>query len=239
MQKNLTIRFVSDEGGVSLFVNGFLVFSPEDTGRSVTQPLPFIRKGVNAVELVPTEPGKVASFSIVNAIEGEDEEDDILLSLTTEQDGDGLPVIGEFSLEAFVLDFQWHQAKEIELTKTAEDEIYEVVRNLGKHLQNGPDDNLLKLLEVKHNEIAASVGLSKQDMDSGLLGGLAVLRDMPGFAVDVVERDDFSLITSSNGVVINARRKSGGHALKMMDGFDNPGFTVSLAKVKNRWVILR
>ena len=239
MTQNLSIRFVSDEGGVALFVNGFLIYSPEDTGRSVTQPLPFIRKGVNTVELVPTEPGKVASFSIVNAIESEDEEDDILLSLITEQDGDGLPVIGEFTLETFALDFQWHQAKEIELTKTAEDEIYEVVRNLGKHLQTGPDAVLLKLLDIKHGEIAAAVGLSKQDMDEGLQGGLTALRDMPDFTVDIVSRDDFLALMSSGGTIINTRRKGGGHALKMMDGFDNPGFSVALANIDNNWVIVR
>ena len=239
MQKNLTIRFVSDEGGVSLFVNGFLVFSPEDMGRSVTQPGPFIQKGINIVELVPAEPGKIASLSVIETTEKESEEDVVLLSLATEQDGDGLPVLGDFKVETSVVDFQWHHANEFEITEAVTDEVYIIIQGLGTHLQNGPDDNLLQLLEVKHSEIATSVGLSKQEMDSGLLGGLAALRETPGFAVDIVNRDDFLIVTTNNGKIINARRKSGGHALKMMDGFDNPGFTVSLAKVKNRWVILR
>lgn len=42
---------MSPDGGVPLFVNGFLLFSPEDMGRSVTQPGPFIRTGINVVEL--------------------------------------------------------------------------------------------------------------------------------------------------------------------------------------------
>jgi len=44
---------------------------------------------------------------------------------------------------------------------------------------------------------------------------------------------------SSGGTIINTRRKSGGHALKMMDGFDNPGFSVALANIDNNWVIAR
>jgi len=44
---------------------------------------------------------------------------------------------------------------------------------------------------------------------------------------------------SSGGTIINARRKGGGHALKMLDGFDNPGFSVALVKIDNHWMVMR
>jgi len=238
MTNNYAIRFVSLEGGVSLFVNGFLVFAKEDEGRSVTQASLFVRPGKNLFELVPSEPGKSASLSFVDMSEGDPEKAPVLLSVST----DGklpTPVFGELEITSDIPNFEWHNANEIGDLDTFTDEIYRKVQALGKALQNGPDNELVRILSLKHKEIAQAVGLSKSEMDEGLLGGLSNVRDMPEFAVDIVERDDFLALVSTNGRIVNARRKSGGHALKMMDDFENPGFSIALAQFDKRWVIVR
>jgi len=66
INKLLVVRFSTLEGGVSLFVNGFLIFSDETEGNAVSQLAPYIKPGVNTFELVAKNSDKKATLKVVD-----------------------------------------------------------------------------------------------------------------------------------------------------------------------------
>jgi len=239
MIKNYAIRFVSPEGGVSLFLNGFLILGHDESGRSVTQASPYIRSGPNIFELRANTPRKTAKLTFVDMTNGDPENAPELLSMAIEQ-SDQVPFkIKSYEIMSEVLDFSWHEAEDITDIASFTDTLYGLIKSLAEALKNGPEDALIRLLSTKHTEIAKAVGLSRQEMDEGLLTGLEGMREMEEFDVDTVPFNDFEIVTSTDGRIANARRKSGESAIKMIDGFIDPGFSVSLAKIKGSWIITR
>lgn len=233
------IRFVSEDGGVALFVNGFLVFSEKDEGRIVSKLSSFIKPGVNTFELIPNNADKNATLNLVDVSNGADPQTTpILLTLSTEEAA-GASIIGNFTVESDTADFKWHDATEITNVEAAADEIYAKLEALAKALETGPDEELIALLDLKHKEIATVFGITKEQMDSGIIGGLEDKRTDPKFSIDLVKRENFIPLTAKNGAILNAMRTDGNHAIRIMDDYESPGFSVSLAKIEGEFVIVR
>ena len=231
------VRFVSEEGGVSLFINGFLVLSEKSKGRGVTVFGPYIKPGINTFELVRNEPGKNATINLVDVSDGGNAvTSPIVLTLSTE-DVKNSSVIGNFTIEEEVLNAKWHDASEVGDIAVSADDIYLKLEALAKAMQNGSDEEIISLLALKHKEIAVSVGIAKEDMDSGLLQGLAAKRTEPNFSIDLVSREDF--IPLVNGTIVNTMRKDGNDAIQISDGSYKSEFRVALAKIDGEFVIVR
>jgi len=165
-----------------------------------------------------------------------------LLTISAESDlplDAGLRKVGNLIIKENVSEFKWHDATPIESLDAHVRAIYSILESLATALEEGSDIEIQRLLNNKHTEIGGTHGLSRQAMDEGLLQGLAQRRENAQFRVDLVAKDDFLPLLSSDRCIVNALRKSGGHALKMIDGRRNPGFSVSLAMVDNIWSIMR
>lgn len=239
MNKLSLVRISSLEGGVSLFVNGFLIFSDETEGNAFSQLAPYVKPGVNIFELVPKNSDKKATLKVID-MSAEDAVSitaPTLLTLSTE-DIVGSSVIGKLTMEGDISNFSWHKATEVENLEVSADEIYLKLKALAKALENG-DEELKALLSIKHEEMATIFDFPKEDMDSGLLGGLEARRTNPEFRIDLVSREDFFPLLSTNKTIVNAMRSDGSHAIKIMDGTRNSEFTVSLAKIEGKFVIVR
>jgi len=61
----------------------------------------------------------------------------------------------------------------------------------------------------------------------------------PEFGIDLVSREDFFPLLATNGTIVNAMRSDGSHAIQITDETHNSEFTVSLAKVEGKFVIVR
>lgn len=239
MQPKYAIRLVSPIGGISVFLNGFLIFAPEDIGRSVTQASPFIRSGENIIEIRKHNLKASVEFSLADIAEGDPVNAPILVSFSTKEIKVDAPIVRKFWLNNPLPIFQWHTSEELTAIENEVDPLYLVLKNLASALETGSDIELMRILDVKHREIAQAVGLKKTEMNTGLSKGLARLRNIEGFAVQTPELKNLLLLKSSNGNVVNARRKSGGHALKIIDGDENHGFSVSFVKIDGHWIIAR
>lgn len=233
----LFMRFESQSGGVSLFLNGFLLFGPEDTGRATSQVAPFIRSGVNSVELVSERPGAQARFAVADLADGNPETAPILLE--GQIFGAQQRSAHELTLDGDMPVFAWLEAQSIDDIDMYRQPLFEIAKSLAAMIERGPDDRLLDVLGLKHAEIAMAAGISKPEMDEGLLGGLAELRAVPVFRVDLAEYVDFLPVLGSNHQIVSLRRRSGGDAIRIIDGMDNPGFSVSVALIRERWQIVR
>ena len=240
MTKQMFIRYVSPEGGVSLFVNGFLVFGADEKGRAVSQAAPYLRPGENIFELAPSSAEATAELNVVDLSNGSPETAPTLLSMSTNQAlSPGAPIGDILVLETSAPAFGWHRAAPIDDIASHRTTLYRGLETLARLLQFGPDAELLRILDMKHDELADSVGLARNEMDDGLLSGLAQLRATPGFFVDLAAQELFDPVVSSSGRIVNARRQGGGDALRVIDGIENPGFSVAIARIEDRWMIVR
>lgn len=233
------IKLWSSEGGASVFVNGFLVFSDQSKGTAISRLRMYLKPGVNTFEIVQNNADKNATLTVINFNEGDDPNlTKILLTLSTE-DFDDTSAIGNLTMEDEALNFKWHEASGFDNSEASIDEIYNKLEALAKALKNGPDDDLIALLTIKHQEIAASVDYPKEAMDSGLLGGLETKRTNPKFSIDLVKREDFIPIVSSKETIVNAMGTNGEHAIQISDGSRSDGFSVSLGKINGEFEIVR
>lgn len=242
MSERYSISFYNPDSAARVIVNGILVFSEEDPGRSVSRASPFLKSDRNLIELVSIVPGRPATVVIRDVIDGDPELAPILLTLTTEA---GLPdqiaksEFGYIDIKSYDKEFKWLYATEIEDIENQVSEIYSILKQLSAALENGPNSTLVKLLNHKHIEIADSLGLSIDEMNEGLADGLSARRINPGFGVELVEPELFLPSLSSDRKIVNVLRKNGGHAIKIMDGRRNPGFSVSMAKIDGSWTVIR
>jgi hypothetical protein len=151
----------------------------------------------------------------------------------------GLPVAGFLTLDHTAPFFGWHRAAAIDDIDAHISALYRGLRVLAQLLQSGPNAELLSMLEMKHEEIARAVGLPLAEMNGGLLEGLSHLRETPGFLVDLTPPDNFLPLLSSDKRIVNARRRDGGDALKIIDGITDPGFSVAIAWIDGKWMVVR
>lgn len=233
------VRFVSEEGGVSLFVNGFLVLSEESKGRGVIAFAPYIKPGVNTFILVRNKPGKNATINLVDVNDGGNTATAIPVLTLSNEDVKDASVIGNFTIDEEVLKARWHDASKLGNVAASAEDIYLELEALAKAMQNGSDEEIMSLLALKHKEIAASVGITKEDMDTGLLQGLTARRAEPNFSIDLVSREDFISLVSTNGTIANAMRKDGSDAIQIAHGAYKSEFRVALAKIEGEFVIVR
>lgn len=239
MSKSLLIRFDSPEGGVSLFLNGFLLFGSEDTGRAGSQAAPFLRPGQNTFELVSERANASASLSVVDLSDGDPQSAPVVLQMDFAMSVPGVPLADVLNTGSSSPEFGWHHAQIVSDIVDERRSLYQTLQTLASLLERGPDQDLLALLNMKHAEMSMSVELARPEMDAGLLDGLSQLREAPGFAVEIASPDDFLPLLSSDGRIVNMRRGSGGDAIKIIDGTANPGFSVAMANLENRWLIVR
>jgi len=243
MTEKYSISFYNPSGVSQAFVNGFLLFGNEREGRSVSKLASFIRPSLNVFELHSTRLDSKTEL-IVRDISDVDDPDlsPKLLSLPLPRDESVPPKlrhVGQIIIEEIVPGFKWHDATVIEDIEQHMAVLYSILKKLAITLEKGTKDELSALLKIKHSEMGEVHGLTQQAMDDGLQQGLEMRRKDPEFRVDLAAPDDFVPLLSSDRRIVNARRKSGGHAIKMMDGRRNPGFNVSLAIVGNRWMVMR
>ena len=83
------------------------------------------------------------------------------------------------------------------------------------------------------------MGVPRREIDNGLRDGLGRLRATGGFRVDLVDEAGFLPLASPSGRIVNARRRGGGDAIRIIDGITDPGFSVAFAKIDGRYVIAR
>lgn len=240
MARSLFIRFVCSEGGVALFVNGFLLVGPEEAGRTGAHAAPYLRPGENLVELVPDRPDASATASVV-ALEGDDPEAaPVLLALSTAQ----APTPGATESDMFFVDwptpvFAWTRAEPIDDIDAHAPTLYRGLETFRQWLEIGPDADLLAMVSLKHEEIGVAMGVAPAEIDAGLIDGLQRLRVTPGFRVDLAPADDFLPLVSTDRGIVMARRRSGGDALRIIDGVLDPGFSMALARIDERWTVVR
>lgn len=237
MPNQFLLRFESPVGGVFLFMNGFVLFGPEDTGRASSQITPFLRPGNNSFELIAQRAGTQAAFSIVDMSEGDPENAPILLE--GRLSGGAARLESFLTIENEVPAFAWHEARLIEDIAAQQGELYEAVETLARLLERGPYSRLLTMLSMKHSEIAVAVGLSQAEIEQGLVEGLSVLRESAGFRIDLASVDEVLPLMSSDGRIVTMRRRSGGDAIRIIDGMINPGFSVTMAIIHEGWRIVR
>lgn len=237
MSNKLYLRFESQAGGVSLFFNGFLLLGPEETGRSSAQIGPFLRPGRNIIELNAERAGAQASFNIVDMSEGDPETAPSLLEGRLA--GDTARAEEYLTIETPVQPFGWHAASVVENLASQQRSLFQISETLAHLLERGPNDRLLNILSMKHSEIAVAVGLSRGEIDDGLIEGLANLRKLSGFRTELAAYDEVLPVLSSDGRIVTMRRRSGGDAIRIIDGVINPGFTVAMALIYDRWQIVR
>lgn len=237
MPNRFSLRFESPLGGVLLSLNGFSIFGPDDSGRAVAQISQFLRPGRNSFELVSQLPGMQAAFAIADISGGDPELAPIVLE--GRLSGGAERVEEYLTIEDEVPAFGWHDARIVDNLPAQQRAVYEIAENLATLLEHGPDDRLLDVLRMKHSEIALSVGMPKSEMDAGLTEGLAHLRQSSGFRVDLAGFDDFMPVLSSDGRIVTLRRRSGGDAIRIIDGIADPGFGVTVAIIRDRWQIVR
>ncbi len=239
MRNMMSLRFESLFGGVSLFLNGFLLFGPEDVGRAGSQIALFLRQGPNKFELIAERAGVQASFTIIDMSEG-DGDPDLAPILMEGRLSEGAMRAEEYlTIETELPFFAWLEAGPIDDIDRHRQLLFELAKSLATTLERGPDERLLDLLGLKHSEIAMSADITKHEMDEGLLGGLAELRNFSSFRVDLAEYEDFLPVLGSNSLIVSLRRRSGGDAIRIVDGIGDPGFSVSVAFIGERWEIVR
>ena len=242
MKERYSISFNNPDGVTRVFVNGILVFSEEDIGRSVSRASPFIRPGRNLIELIPISVGRSSTVVIRDVVDGDHETAPILLTLTNEMETSGQIAkskSGYIDIKSYPTEFKWFGASEIENIDSHIPEIYSILKQMAAALESGPSTALRKLLKLKHVEIASALGLSVDDMNNGLEEGLMARRAKADFGVELVELDLFIPLLSSDRRIVNVLRANGGHAIKILDGRRNPGFSVSVAKIDGLWTIIR
>lgn len=237
---SLRLNFESPKGGVALFLNGFLLYdgaAGEDASINIA---PFLRPGDNTIEIQAFTPVAQARVSILD-LSGGDPPIDAPRVFQSEIDSGamGVPDVSFFIIDKPTAEFRWHDAVFVEDPSLYSDALHSLANTLAERLQYGPDDQLLNMLAMKHAEIGEAVGLSHNEMDEGLRRGLGDLRDQPEFSVQCAQYDDFRPIISRDGRILNLRRKSGGHAVRIMDQMANPGFRVAVARLDDRWQIVR
>jgi len=236
---NIVARYICPNVGAVLYVNGFIVVGAEENGRFNLPIAPYLRPGVNLIEVVSRAPG-AAELTLVDMSGGDSESAPVLL-----QSEGPVPIInqslwrGELKLGVDVPIFSWHTAQRVTNPEAHKNTLYGHLQTMQQLLKKGPDDRLLQLLALKHTEIGNAVGIGQGEMDAGLSEGLAAFRAQPGFRVDLTPYDSFVISPSSDGKIINARRSDGGDALTVMDGDANGGFSVAFASIDDRWVVAR
>jgi len=236
MTEKYSLKFINPDGCAQLFVNGFLVLAEEDLGPTVSRGTPFMRKGENFFQIIPVKKVGHASLIVQDMSLGDPNTAPVLLALSLEPE---MPRQGKVIVNENMIRFKWLLATQIETIDFETRAIYSLLKNLSQAMENVSESELTRLLSDKHKEIGMSVGLSTSEMNEGLSSGLSALKRQFDFRVDLAPFEDFLPLLSSDGRIINTRRKSGGHAMRIIDGRMNPGFSVSLAKVGGIWTILR
>jgi len=235
--RSIRIVFDSPQGNASLFLNGFLMFGAENVGRASSQAAPFLRPGSNVFELVPEQPNTAASLRVLDVSQGGPQNAGVLLQ---HEFGDpGVPLSQILTVEEAVPNFAWHQAEVIENVSAQRRSLYRAAETIADLLTRGPDQDLLAVLDMKHAEMALSLGLSQNEMDDGLMEGLSNLRERPEFRAELAVPDDFLPLLSSDGRIVTLRRMSGGDAIRIIDGVTDPGFSVAMARIAGRWQVVR
>ncbi len=237
MSNRVLVRILSPEGGVFVFLNGFLLFGADEVGRSATQAAPFLRAGRNTFEITPERADTAARLSVVDLSQGDPQTAPVLLQMET--GAPGAPVAETLAVDGIAPDFAWHRAEVIDAISGQRRAVYDAAETLASLLARGPDQELLSILGMKHAEMARSVGLTKDEMDNGLLEGLSELRGRRGFRVDLAAPEDFLPLLSSDSRIVNLRRISGGDAIRIIDGISDPGFSVAMARISGRWHVVR
>jgi hypothetical protein len=228
------------QGGVLAFLNGFLLSGLETVGDASIQVTPYLRHGANTVELVPQLAGVTASLDLLDLAAGAPpDEAPVIHATALDPASPGKAVRSQFAIEADMPGFAWTDATPIEDVSAYRMALYDLARRLAQLLADGPDDALIALLAMKHREIADAVGLSKSEMDEGLVDGLRRLRERPDFHVDLAQFDDFAPVLSPDRRIVNLRRQGGEHAIRMIDGVSDPGFRVFLARLSGQWHVVR
>lgn len=234
MANKTYLRFNATAGGVSIYLNGFLIVAPDETGRFATRISPYLRPGENLLQIdARSAPGQPVVVSVVDMQRGDPENPEILLDAPAPsgfwQD--------TFEISAPVPTFEWHSAPEADQSDIAR--AYEVLVQLGIYLQTGPNEALLRLLDMKHREIAEAVGLTRNEMDNGLSEGLVQKRAAPEFNVAVTPIGFFSPVWSTDFKIMNAMSIGGGDAIQITDSDFSGGFTVALAQLNGEWTVVR
>ena len=239
---SLMLSYNNPDGNAHLFVNGFLVVSADTVGRSSTQAIPYLRLGKNTFEIVSTNAGAPVELELKDMRDGDPSSAPILLELKTQEEEAGKTSASEIAylkIDGPVKASAWQDAKVVDLTTQHKDEIYSVLTKLAEALEAGSKKNIQELLHIKHTEMGEIFGLSKEEMDDGLLQGISFLKENPEFRVDLAKQESLEFLTSINGSIVNTLRKNGEHALIMVDGDADPGFSASLAYIDGNWVVVR
>ena len=234
------IKFAAPTGGVSLFINGFLVVGPTDVGNIGQSVAMYMTQGENVFDLVPSRPDAMAKFQLMDVQDPEAEERPVMLSnLAPNPQLPGQSWRGVWHSDQGVARPPWADALRITDWSSQKAAIYASLAKLRELLERGPDAELLDMLSLKHQSIADALGLSKAEMDQGLTDGLAERRSGAGLRVDLVDFQQFVVVPSPDGAIANARDLAGRDALHILDGRANAGFTVSLALLDSQWKVLR
>lgn len=235
----LAIRYIAPNGGAVLYLNGFILVGADEAGRFNIPIAHFLKEGPNVFEVSSAVPGSV-ELSVVQINEDDPEAAPVLL-----RPEGRVPFApqsfwrGELELGAGGPAFAWHEAEQIDDVDRWRDTLHGFLREVQGWLQNGPNDSLMQVLRVKHDEIATAMGLAPTEMDQGLADGLAAKRLNPGFRVDLVSGDQFDPVLSSNRRVVNMRRRDGSDALRVIDGEADAGFAVAFVRHQGRWIVAR
>lgn len=235
----LAIRFIAPKGGTVLYLNGFILVGADESGRFNLPISQYLTGGTNIIEVSSQMPGS-AELTVVRINEEDPEAAPVLLRPEAP-----VPIApqafwrGELELGAGGPAFTWHEAEPIDDANRWRDTLYGFLKELQGLLQSGENERLMRVLRIKHDEIAAAVGLAPTEMDQGLADGLSFKRMNPGFRIDLVSADDFDPVLSSNRRVVNMRRRDGSDALRVIDGESDAGFTVAFIRHQARWIVSR
>lgn len=239
MPNILNLRY-SGSGQGRVFVNGFLVVN-DLTGESASTRLePYALPGQNLLRvesLAHPHTDLAAQVVVLSDQEGGGEWVLCQLRLPDPNSPDSAAQ-AVFELPGGTLPtWAWSQFQPA--PQGTESGIYGLLSALSTRILSGPDEELLRLLQLKHTEIGMALGIGKDAMDQGLTRGLALRRSNPGFQIDLASQSDLLLVWAPDRRVVRALRKNGHDAIMIRNDGAWHGFEVVLGFNQGHWIVLR
>lgn len=237
MSARYYLRYRSDVFPVRIAVNGFYLINDTDGQSANVRLEPYLRAGSNHLRL-EADPGATGPLRLlVLRIDADGTGEETLLAALALPD----PAITDGGLEReFTVSglppWRWERFDPLPDNLAAQ---HTRLAELARLLRADPDGALPRLLDLKHTEIGAALGLGRAAMDQGLGAGLAKLRSQPGFAVDLVPLADYRPWRVPGGGLVRAMRADGGDAIQMNVGGDWHGFEVTLGEDRGQIQIIR
>jgi hypothetical protein len=239
MSRDLMLRYISTAGPVQVSVNGFLLENDIVGERSATRLEPYVLPGTNRIR-VDASAAPASRVSIEIAVVPDDGRSPGVPVIQLQHPGPsgaGGILDATFQLPPDLPAWNWAQLQPA--PAGAEATLHGFLTHFAALLARGPDDELLRLLAYKHTEIAAALGMAKQEMDQGLLEGLARRRATPGFRVDVAAPSDLVPLWSPDRRLLRPLRRTRQDALLLPGAAGPNGFELVLGMHRNTWIIIR